>query len=61
MVKLAKALTRPILSPLDLVETIALVSLILTLRWCDTVRWLLGSAIVNVALKRVVAWKGGAP
>lgn len=55
MVKLARLLTRPVLSPLDFVATIILVPLIVTLRWHDAVWWLAGSAIINVALKRFAA------
>lgn len=61
MVKLAGLLTRPILSPLDCVATIILVALIVTMRWHDAVWWLVGSAIVNVALKRVTTRKGDNP
>lgn len=61
MVRLVAFLTRPVLSPLDFVATIILASLIVTMRWYDAVWWLVGSAIVNVALKRVAARKGGNP
>jgi hypothetical protein len=59
VIKFARHLTRPRLSLFDVLATFVFVALMLNFRWWDALWSLLGSSILNVALKRIAAWKGG--